>query len=121
MLPPLLVLVSRGLCSGRPVKLLRPLAASRAALEALGTGTRRGRLELGGSGDLVSLLRNGPYRAYYGLLWWLIGDTGLTKSTDHPRTTACFSPRSPTYTKLSGSVYKNKDDVGLGFLGRWAS
>ena len=28
---------------------------------------------LGGSGDLVNLLSNGPYRAYYGLLWWLIG------------------------------------------------
>ena len=28
---------------------------------------------LGGSGDLVSLLSNGSYRAYYGLLWWLIG------------------------------------------------
>ena len=28
---------------------------------------------LGGSGDLVSLRCNGPYRAYLGLLWWLIG------------------------------------------------
>ena len=33
---------------------------------------------LGWSGDLVSLLRNGPYRAGYGLLWWLIGDTNWT-------------------------------------------
>ena len=33
---------------------------------------------LEGSGDLVNLLCNGPYRAYrayYGLLWWLIEDT----------------------------------------------
>ena len=30
-------------------------------------------LVLGGSVDLVSLLSNGPYGAYYGFLWWLIG------------------------------------------------
>ena len=30
---------------------------------------------LGCSGDLVSLLSNGPCRAHYGLLWWLVGDT----------------------------------------------
>ena len=36
-------------------------------------------------GDLLSRLSNRPYRASYGLLWWLIGIlTGLTKSTDHP-------------------------------------
>ena len=32
----------------------------------------RCRFGLGGSGDLVSLLCNGPYRAYYGFLWWLL-------------------------------------------------
>ena len=30
---------------------------------------------LGCSGDLVSRLGNRPYRACYGLLWWLKGDT----------------------------------------------
>ena len=30
------------------------------------------------SGDLVSQLNNGPYGAYYGLLWGLIGDTSRT-------------------------------------------
>ena len=34
--------------------------------------------------DLESLLSNGPYRAYHGMLWWLIGDTNWIKSTDHP-------------------------------------
>ena len=35
-------------------------------------GSLKGGL-LGGSGDLASLLSNGPCRAYYGFLWWLIG------------------------------------------------
>ena len=35
-------------------------------------------LLLGCSGDLVSRLSSGPYRAYYGLLWWFIGDTKWT-------------------------------------------
>ena len=29
-------------------------------------------------GDLVGLLCNGPYRAAYSLLWWLMGDTNWT-------------------------------------------
>ena len=29
-------------------------------------------------GDLAILPSNGPYRACYGLLWWLIGDTKQT-------------------------------------------
>ena len=33
---------------------------------------------LGCSGDLVSLLSNGPYKAYDGLFWWLVGDTSWT-------------------------------------------
>ena len=40
-------------------------------------------LMLGCSGDLVSLLSNGPYRAYYGLLWWLIGDTSGPNTCIH--------------------------------------
>ena len=28
--------------------------------------------------NLVNLLRNGPYGAYNGLLWWLMGDTKWT-------------------------------------------
>ena len=34
-------------------------------------------VQLGCSVDLVSRLRNGPYRAH-GFLWWLIGDTKWT-------------------------------------------
>ena len=30
---------------------------------------------LGCSVDLVGLLSNRAYRVYYGLLWWLLGDT----------------------------------------------
>ena len=33
---------------------------------------------LGCWGDLVGLLSSVPYRASYGLLWWLMGDTKLT-------------------------------------------
>ena len=33
---------------------------------------------LGGSGDLVSRLSNGPCGASYGLLWGLVGDTKWT-------------------------------------------
>ena len=37
-----------------------------------------GELILGCSGDLVSRLSNGPYRASNGLLWWLVADTKWT-------------------------------------------
>ena len=33
---------------------------------------------LGRSGDLVSQLSNRTYRAYYGYIWWLTGDTNWT-------------------------------------------
>ena len=47
---------------------------------------QRPHILLGCSGDLVSRLRDGPYRASYGVVWGPVGGllTGLTKSTDHP-------------------------------------
>ena len=47
-------------------------------------------------GDLVSRLSNGPYGAYYGLLFGLVWDgilSGLTKSTDHPSSLGAFWDR----------------------------
>ena len=29
-------------------------------------------------GHLVNLLSNGPYKACYGLVWWLMGDASWT-------------------------------------------
>ena len=42
------------------------------------SNTAQGQDILGCVGDLVRLPRNGTYRAYYGFLWWLIGDSHWT-------------------------------------------
>ena len=52
---------------------------SRLAVPKLRSASSRGStsLLLGSSGDVVSRLSNGPFRACYGLLWGLVGDTNL--------------------------------------------
>ena len=64
------------------------------------------------------LLSNVPYRACYGLLWWLCGMvTGLTKSTDHPA--APLAPLLKTTSQLASSVFPNmrgKISTGTGII-----
>ena len=63
-------------------------------------------------GDLVSRLSNGPYRAYYGLLWWLMGELEFVRPLRVDRVQNSWDPTCTTHFRREAQSIRGAQDQG---------